>query len=152
MTINFTNFEKEEQQNIKKVFKVAQKELNLPSNLEINMVIVSPEEIKVLNNNFRQIDKVTDVLSFPMLNNLSELNNECDALLGDVNIGDIYICKERALSQAKEFGHGIKRELCFLSIHGLLHLLGYDHIKKEEEKTMFSLQDTILNKAKIDRV
>lgn len=152
MTINFSNFEKEEQQNIKKVFKVAQKELKLPSNLEINMIIVSPEQIKSLNCNFRQIDKVTDVLSFPMINNLNELNNECDALFGDVNIGDIYICKEQAVLQAKEYGHGIKRELCFLSIHGLLHLLGYDHIKKEEESKMFALQQTILSKAKIERI
>ena len=151
MTVNFNNFENNEQELISLVYDIAAKELKLPKNMSLNIVMVEANEIKALNKQFRQIDKVTDVLSFPMLDRLDELENEIDAELGDVNIGDIYICRERAKEQAEEYGHGYGRELCFLAVHGLLHLLGYDHILEEEEKEMFELQDDILKKANINR-
>lgn len=151
MIINFNNFNQDETKNIKKVYTQAESELNLPQNLEVNLVIVEPEEIRQMNAKFRNVDRVTDVLSFPMLNSLDEIGSECDAELGEVNIGDIYICRERAYEQSQEFGHSLKREICFLALHGLLHLLGYDHILKEDEEIMFPLQDKILEKAKISR-
>ena len=151
MTVNFNNFENNEQELISLVYVVVAKELKLPENMSLNIVMVEANVIKALNKQFRQIDKVTDVLSFPMLDRLDELENEIDAELGDVNIGDIYICRERAKEQAEEYGHGYGRELCFLAVHGLLHLLGYDHILEEEEKEMFALQDDILKKANINR-
>ena len=151
MTVNYNNFEENEQKLVDLVYNVAMRELNVPENMSLNLVMVEANEIKDLNKQFRQIDKVTDVLSFPMLDRLDELENEIDAELGDVNIGDIYICRERAKEQAVEYGHGYGRELCFLAVHGLLHLLGYDHILEEEEKEMFELQEEILQKANINR-
>lgn len=151
MVINFNNFNQDETENIKKVYKEAEKELNLPNCLEVNLVVIEPEEIRQMNAKFRNVDRVTDVLSFPMLNSLDEIDAECDAEFGEVNIGDIYICRERAYEQSQEFGHSLKREICFLALHGLLHLLGYDHILKEDEAIMFPLQDKILEKAKISR-
>ena len=151
MIINFNNFEENEQKLVDLVYNVAMRELNVPENMSLNLVMVEANEIKDLNKQFRQIDKVTDVLSFPMLDRLDELENEIDAELGDVNIGDIYICRKRAKEQADEYGHGYGRELCFLAVHGLLHLLGYDHIIEEEEKEMFTLQEEILKKANISR-
>lgn len=151
MIINFNDFTNEEMKNIQKVYSVAEKELLLSKKMEVNLVIVSPETIKEMNNEYRQVDRVTDVLSFPMLDNIDDLNKECDAILGEVNIGDIYICRERAIEQAIEYKHSLKREICFLALHGLLHLLGYDHIKKEDEQIMFQLQDKILQMAKITR-
>lgn len=151
MIINFNDFTNEEMKNIQKVYSVAEKELLLSKEMEVNLVIVSPETIKEMNNEYRQVDRVTDVLSFPMLDNIDNLNKECDAILGEVNIGDIYICRERATEQAIEYKHSLKREICFLALHGLLHLLGYDHIKKEDEQIMFQLQDKILQMAKITR-
>lgn len=152
MEINFSNFDQEEMQNIKKVYNVAEKQLQLPENLCVNIVMLKPTEIQNMNKKFRGVDRVTDVLSFPMLNNLTDLEKESDAVFGQIDIGDIYICKERATEQAQEYNHSIKRELCFLALHGLLHLLGYDHIKEEDEKIMFALQDKILNEADIKRV
>ena len=151
MTINFNNFEDNEEKLVKLVFDVATQELNVPDNISVNLVMVEPLEIQSLNKKFRKIDKVTDVLSFPMLDRINELENELDAEFGDVNIGDIYICRHRAKEQSKEYKHDYGRELCFLAVHGLLHLLGYDHIIEEEEKEMFAIQDQILKKANINR-
>ena len=135
----------------------ALKHLNQPSELlEMSLSIVSPEQIQELNKSFREVDKVTDVLSFPTCDNptrgaitvvCEDVNPETDL----VNIGDIVICLERAKEQAKEYGHSLKRELAFLSLHGLLHLLGYDHIEPEDEKQMIALQKEILDQAGITR-
>lgn len=151
MIINFNGFNKEEEANIQNVYLTAQQELGLPDNLEVNLVMVEPETIREMNKTYREVDRVTDVLSFPMLDDIDDLQNEPDAVFGLVDIGDIYICKQRAMEQAKEYNHSLKRELCFLALHGLLHLLGYDHIEKKDEEVMFPLQDKILNKADIRR-
>lgn len=142
---------------IKRVLERALKHLNQPSELlEMSLSIVSPEQIQELNKSFREVDKVTDVLSFPTCDNptrgaitvvCEDVNPETDL----VNIGDIVICMERAKEQAKEYGHSLKRELAFLSLHGLLHLLGYDHVEEEDEKQMVALQKEILNQAGITR-
>jgi len=142
---------------IKRVLERALKHLNQPSELlEMSLSIVSPEQIQELNKSFREVDKVTDVLSFPTCDNptrgaitvvCEDVNPETDL----VNIGDIVICLERAKEQAKEYGHSLKRELAFLSLHGLLHLLGYDHIEPDDEKQMIALQKEILDQAGITR-
>ena len=142
---------------IKRVLDRALKHLNQPSELlEMSLSIVSPEQIQELNKSFREVDKVTDVLSFPTCDNptrgaitvvCEDVNPETDL----VNIGDIVICMERAKEQAKEYGHSLKRELAFLSLHGLLHLLGYDHIEEDDEKQMVALQKEILDQAGITR-
>ncbi|MBQ9125731.1 MAG: rRNA maturation RNase YbeY [Clostridia bacterium] len=142
---------------IKRVLERALKHLNQPRELlEMSLSIVSPEQIQELNKSFREVDKVTDVLSFPTCDNptrgaitvvCEDVNPETDL----VNIGDIVICLERAKEQAKEYGHSLKRELAFLSLHGLLHLLGYDHIEPDDEKQMIALQKEILDQAGITR-
>lgn len=113
-------------------------------NVEFNIIFVDSDTIHEINKNYRHVDRVTDVISFALE------DNETITLDHRV-LGDIYICVERAEEQAKEYGHSFLRELAFLSIHGLLHLLGYDHMEKEEEKIMFSKQEDILNEFGIRR-
>ena len=110
-----------------------------------SIIFVSEEKIQKINKEYRGIDKVTDVISFAFLDN--------ESVYDPIKIlGDIYICIPKMIEQAKEYGHSEKRELSFLTVHGLLHLLGYDHTKsKEDEKIMFKLQEDILNLANIKR-
>lgn len=99
-------------------------------NDSLSLILVTPQEIHRLNKQFRNIDRATDVLTF--------VDGE------DHYLGDIFINVDAIVSQAKDYGHSIKREFCFLFTHGLLHLLGYDHHKKSEEELMFSTQERIL--------
>ena len=110
-----------------------------------SIIFVSEEEIQTLNKTYRQIDKVTDVISFAFE------DNKDDFMLENRVLGDIYICIPRMISQAKEYGHSETRELSFLVVHGLLHLLGYDHMNKEDEEKMFGLQKEILDEEGITR-
>ncbi len=113
-------------------------------NVEFNIILVDSETIHDINRTYRNVDRVTDVISFALEDNKTiELDHRL--------LGDIYICVERAESQAIEYGHSFLRELSFLAIHGLLHLLGYDHVKAEDEKIMFSKQEDILNEFGIRR-
>lgn len=114
------------------------------NNAIFSIIFVTPEEIQKLNREYRKIDCVTDVISFA-------LEDDEDKILDLRILGDIYICIDKMLEQAKEYGHSNKRELSFLTVHGLLHLLGYDHQTVEEEKEMFGLQDKILEEEKIVR-
>ena len=111
---------------------------------EVNVTLVNDDEIKELNSAFRGIDKSTDVLSFPLGENGEyDTNPETNALM----LGDIVISVEHALKQAEEYGHSIDREIAFLTVHSMLHLLGYDHVNNEtEEKEMFKKQEEILIK------
>lgn len=114
-------------------------------NGEFNVIIVDKDKIQLLNKEYRNIDKVTDVISFA-------LEDDDTFKLDDYRVlGDIYICVEKALEQAEEYGHSFKRELSFLAVHGLLHLLGYDHMTSEEEKIMFNKQEEVLKKYGIER-
>lgn len=109
-------------------------------NANFSIVFVSNEKIQELNKNYRNIDRITDVLSFAFEDNEDIVYNNTRFL------GEIFICIPRMKEQAKEYGHSETRELAFLLVHGLLHLLGYDHTKGEkEEKEMFELQEVILN-------
>lgn len=110
-----------------------------------NIIFVNNEKIKEINKNYRNIDRETDVISFALEDDKT-FNTDKFRFLGD-----IYISIDKAKSQAIEYGHSLKREICFLSIHGLLHLLGYDHMNEEEEKVMFNLQEEILNNYGIKR-
>ena len=115
-------------------------------NAIFSVIFVGEEEIQKLNKEYRNIDKVTDVISFAFEDNSDLLYNDIRVL------GDIYICIPKMISQAEEYGHSEKRELSFLCCHGLLHLLGYDHVNnKEEEKIMFDLQERLLNEVHITR-
>ena len=117
---------------------------DIHSEPEIGVHIVDNEEIKKLNKKFRSVDKETDVLSFPMI----EFGDEPKNVLIKKNIllGDIVISWPKVCEQAKEYGHTIEREIGFLTAHGILHLLGYDHISSEDEKIMFDKQEVILAK------
>lgn len=109
------------------------------------IIFVTPEEIHELNKQYRGVDRVTDVISFA-------LEDAHDVSLTDVRVlGDIYICIDRMKEQALEYGHSETRELSFLTVHGLLHLLGYDHQTKEDEEVMFGLQRKILSDLNINR-
>ena len=126
------------------------------SRVNVSLNFVSEDEILNLNNQFRNIDKKTDVLSFPNLNKkydqkLSEFDSERNFDDGLLFLGDIVICKKVAYEQAKEYGHSKKREICFLALHGLLHLLGYDHIKSDEEKIMNETAEKILASLGVNR-
>lgn len=114
-------------------------------NAIFSIVFVGDEEIHEINKKYRQVDRITDVISFAFEDNENIMYNDIRML------GDIYICIPQMKRQAKDFGHSEKRELSFLAVHGLLHLLGYDHMTEEEKKNMFSLQELILNDKNIKR-
>ncbi len=109
-----------------------------------NVIIVNNEYIHKLNKEYRNIDRETDVITFALEDDKT-FNPEIRVL------GDVYISIEKAKSQSVEYGHSLLRELCFLAVHGMLHLLGYDHMKKNEEEIMFSLQEEILDEMGIKR-
>lgn len=124
---------------------------------EVALTFVDDEEIQALNKAYRDKDKPTDVLSFPQWEDnddeMTIVYDEDDAPEEDAEmIGDIVISLQTAKRQAEEFGHSLEREVCFLFVHGFLHLLGYDHEEGDaEEAEMFAKQDQILQKAGITR-
>ena len=107
-----------------------------PNTVEVNYAFISPREIHKLNQQFRQVDKVTDVLSFPD----GDVNPETNRRF----MGDVLICLKVAKKQAKEIGHNLNDEVTFLQVHGTLHLFGYDHIEPEDEVKMLGLQRKIM--------
>ena len=142
--INNTDY-KVDLETLKKVIDIALKEEKV-KNAYFNIIFVDNNEIHKINKEYRNIDKETDVISFA----LEDDNTYPD--MGFRMLGDIYISVDRIKSQAKDYGHSELRETCFLAVHGLLHLLGYDHTKSlEDEKIMFEKQDIILNKAGVER-
>ena len=140
---------------ILKIFKICERVLKEDfKDVYVSINFVSDEEIQKLNREFRNIDKVTDVLSFPNLNKstnekLKKFTKFSDFDTNLLFLGDIVISKNVAKKQAREYGHSLKREVCFLALHGFLHLLGFDHIKEEDEKVMIKLQNKILNEANL---
>ena len=110
-----------------------------------NIIFVSNDEIHEINREFRNTDRVTDVISFALEDNEEEAFKEFRLL------GDIYIAIDVAYDQAIEYNHSREREVCFLATHGLLHLLGYDHMTVEEEKEMFGKQEELLEEFGINR-
>ena len=114
-------------------------------NVMFNVIIVDNPKIHEINREYRGIDRETDVISFALEDDKSF--NRTDIRI----LGDIYISLDKVISQSEEYGHSFKRELFFLALHGLLHLLGYDHMKKEDEIVMFGKQEEVLKKYGIER-
>ena len=119
---------------------------------EVSISFVCNEEMRSLNKEYRNIDKETDVLSFPLVEFIEEeLNAEdenAEYIEEEIALGDIVISMEKAVEQSEEYGHSFKRELAFLLVHGMLHLLGYDHDEEASEGEMFDKQEEILKNMK----
>lgn len=142
--INETNENLDEINDLSGVVECALKHMKIENSI-LNVIIVDEEKIRELNKNYRNKDSVTDVISFA-------LEDDDTFVKTDIRIlGDIYICLKRAIDQSIAYGHSLKRELSFLTVHGILHLLGYDHMNKNDEEIMFSLQEMILNEYKIQK-
>ena len=115
--------------------------LGIEGNYVTDVTIVNNEEIHEINREYRKVDRPTDVISFAFFDDQNEIK---PADGSPISLGAIVISYEKAEEQAKEFGHSLNREMSFLFVHGMLHLLGYDHMDEEHEKVMFRLQDEIL--------
>ena len=137
---NETNKEIKELNKLKEVIDKAI-EIEKVNNIEFNIIIVDNE----INREYRHIDRPTDVISFALEDDESFPGMEVRVL------GDIYISIDKVYEQSEAYGHSFFRELAFLTVHGFLHLLGYDHIKLEDEKEMFSRQELILSEAGIKK-
>ena len=142
---NQTDEEISELETVKDVLNYAIKKEKL-ENVIFNVIIVDNNYIHELNKNYRHIDRETDVITFA-------LEDEKDMVIpdGERVLGDIYISIDKVRSQAEEYGHSLLRELSFLAVHGFYHLLGYDHMTKEEEEVMFSKQEEVLHECNIER-
>ena len=142
------------EETLKSVCEAACEYVKCPYECSVNLLLTDDVAVRDMNREFRGIDRATDVLSFPSVDydtpasfdTLEEhAEDYFDPETGELLLGDIVISVERAKEQAKEYGHSLKREVGFLFCHGLLHCLGYDHMKPEDEKVMFALQDEILD-------
>lgn len=146
-------------ENLNRIFDSAMQVTNQTySPLSMSLQFVSKSQIQSLNLKMRQIDKTTDVLSFPSLDiNCGEVidkNNfpyDIDEITKELNIGDCIICYDIAKEQAQEYNHSIMREICYLFVHSVLHLLGFDHIKDIDKKVMREKEEQILNALNITR-
>ena len=125
---------------------------------QITISFVDKKEIKRLNSQFRNVDKETDVLSFPTLNLIPGKRYKIKEFKEDINpqtkhlmLGDIIICEEVAKNNAKEYGHSFEREICYLIVHGILHVLGYDHEDEQDKMIMRCYEEAILRRYGITR-
>lgn len=145
LTIDFLDEEsyttEKEREDIETLINYTYDYLKNDKDAEVSISFVSEEEIQAINRDYRDKDEVTDVISFALLDDDSDV----DIIGMPVTLGDIIINTNRADEQAKEYNHSYKRELMFLSLHGFLHLLGFDHMNEEDEKEMFGLQKEILD-------
>ena len=127
------------------------------NDVDVEISLTDENEIRELNNESRGIDKVTDVLSFQNIEkivlpfNKKDYKEDINFVSGAVILGEIFICDKRAVEQAEEYGHSVKREIAFLTCHGMLHLLGYDHQTPDDEKRMNELTEEILSSIGYDR-
>ncbi|NLK12382.1 MAG: rRNA maturation RNase YbeY [Candidatus Phytoplasma sp.] len=137
MIVEFHNQTSENTEEIETLINSIFKEIDEEKNMQI--IFLTQQEIHQYNLTYRNVDRPTDVLSFP--------NDDIE----DDSLGDIFISIDQAKLQAKDYGHSFQREIGFLSVHGYLHLKGYDHHTPEEEKEMFELQEEILKKANLER-
>ena len=113
---------------------------------EISLTFVDMEEIQQLNREYRDTDSVTDVLSFPQFESKDELPK-----VGEIIMGDVVICTEKAMLQAEEFGHRPEREIIYLFTHSLLHLMGYDHMEEDEKRIMRQKEEAVMNRIDLGR-
>lgn len=140
------NFENNYEQDFTAIIEQALETLGIEDDVEVSCVLVDDERIHEINREYRHIDRSTDVISFAM-----EDNDQFYVEGMPRTLGDIFISVDHAKKQAEEYGHSLRREMCFLFTHGILHLLGYDHMTDEQEKEMFGLQDQILGALSIER-
>ncbi len=129
---------------LSKLLRYTLKKLKI-KNAVFSVILVDEQKIQDINKQYRDLNKITDVISFAFEDSLDFCYNDFRLL------GDIYICIPRMIEQAQDYAHSEKRELSFLAVHGLLHLLGYNHENIEDEKEMFALQELILNEQNIKR-
>ena len=135
-----------------KLLQFSASKLDIPGSAEISVTIVDNEKIREINRNYRDKDAVTDVISFALEDDddiFAAMDMEEDEIPRD--LGDIFISYDRAVEQAKDYGHSVDRELGFLLVHGFLHLNGYDHMTEADEKEMFSSQEEILREYGLKR-
>ncbi|MHB8064280.1 MAG: rRNA maturation RNase YbeY [Ruminiclostridium sp.] len=141
---------------IKKTIDLCMKSEKLIKAFEVSVVIVDDEEIRAINKEHRDIDKSTDVLSFPMVEfvkgEIISDEGDYDMDLNELMLGDIIVSAETAKRQALEYGHSFEREIAFLTAHSCFHLLGYDHIEEGEEKLMVNKQEGILKEMGLTRL
>lgn len=143
----------------KQIIEGALDYIECPYEAEVNLLLTMNEQIHEMNRDFREIDRPTDVLSFPMIEytapgdfDFLEQQEECfDPESGELVLGDIVISKEKVIEQAEAYGHSVKREYAFLITHSVLHLTGYDHIEDEERQIMEEKQREILKHLQILR-
>ncbi len=138
---------------IKRVLKECYEVENLVnSKLIVTVTFTTPENIRKINNKYRNIDRATDVLSFPMFekDELDKKIKEQDFICEDV-LGDIIISVEKVEEQAKEYGHSFERELSYMVVHGFYHLMGYDHIEEKDKVIMRPKEEKVLNRLGITR-
>lgn len=113
---------------------------------EISLTLVSLEEIRELNRDYRDVDRETDVLSFPQFESVENMPE-----FGELCLGDVVICLDKVEEQAKEFGHSFERELIYLFVHSLLHLLGYDHMEEGEKQEMRQREEAVMSAIDLNR-
>lgn len=113
---------------------------------ELSLTLVTPEEIQELNRDYRQVDSVTDVLSFPQFECKEDMPT-----VGEICLGDVVICQDKIRQQAEEFGHSYDRELTYLFVHSMLHLLGYDHMEDDEKRVMRAKEEEIMEQVDLRR-
>lgn len=114
--------------------------------LEVSLTFVDEDEIREINRDYRDVDSVTDVLSFPQFETSDEIPEE-----GYVLLGDVVICTKRAEEQAEEFGHSVEREMVYLFTHSICHLLGYDHMEDDEKAVMRKREEEIMERIGVTR-
>ena len=147
--IEYKELEENEQYNelinsvIAKCFEVENLE---KSSLYVSIILTTPSVIRKINNKFRNIDKETDVLSFPMFE-----KEEIHSVQGEEALGDIMISIERVEEQAKEYGHSFERELAYMLVHGFYHLMGEDHIEEKDKIQMREKEENVLQQLNITR-
>ena len=125
------------------------REEKFEGNAEVSVTLTDNENIRSLNAKFRNIDAATDVLSFPLgEDGVYDINPATGAKL----LGDVVISMERAQEQARDFGHSLEREVCYLAVHSMLHLLGYDHMEHEEKAVMRMKEETVMSRIGLERI
>lgn len=117
-----------------------------PDNMEVSLSFVSKEEIHDLNKSYRNVDSPTDVLSFPLIEDMEDMDDGEEILLGDV-----VICQEKAEEQAEEYRHSVERELVYLFVHSICHLLGYDHMEEDEKAEMRQREEAVMTALSLER-
>ena len=125
---------------------------NIDYGCEVGVTFVDDDAIRTLNREHRKLDRKTDVLSFPMLSDVKSVEKtDIDPETGLVYLGDVVISVETAMRQAEEFGHSLEREIAFLTVHSMMHLMGYDHICESDRRIMRTHEEAVLDELNIKR-